>query len=95
MRKIRLAEAGFSFFSAASFASAARLARHKLSRQTVTKMFENERGVIVIDSPTKMRKRRHRTIRVPHPVYLRKFGSITKAMRRKVPTAARVGRGTM
>jgi len=56
-------------------------ARHKLSRQTVTKMFENESGIIVMDSPTKMRKRRHRTIRVPHPVYLRKFGSITKAMR--------------
>jgi hypothetical protein len=58
-------------------------ARHKLSRQTVTKIFENESGVIVIDSPTKMRKRRHRTIRIPYVVYRRKFGTITKAMRKR------------
>ena len=57
-------------------------ARHKLSRQTVTKMFENERGAIVIDSPTKLRKRRHRTIRIPHAVYLRVLGTITKAIRK-------------
>ena len=55
--------------------------RHKLPRQTVTKLFENESGIIVIDSPTKMRKRRHRTIRIPYVVYRRKFGTITNAMR--------------
>jgi hypothetical protein len=67
-------------------------ARHRLSRQTVTKMFENERGVIVIDSPTKMRKRRHRTIRIPDAVYRRKFGSITKAMRKGPSRLARMPR---
>jgi hypothetical protein len=58
-------------------------ARHKLSRQTITSMFENERGVIVIDRPTKMRKRHHRTIRIPDAVYRRKFGTITRACRKR------------
>jgi len=69
--------------------------RHKLSRQTVTKMFENERGVIIIDSPTKMRKRRHRTIRIPNVVYRRKFGTITRAMRKRPSALVRKRRGTL
>jgi hypothetical protein len=64
-------------------------ARHKLSRQTITAMFENERGVIILDCPTMMRKRRHRTIRIPDAVYRRKFGTITKAMRERSSRLAR------
>jgi transcriptional regulator GlxA family with amidase domain len=41
------------------------------SRQTITRMFENEPGVIVIKSPTRMNKRRYRSIRIPHAVYER------------------------
>jgi hypothetical protein len=52
-----------------------------LSRQKVTAMFENESGVIIIESPTRMRKRRHRTIRIPRAVYLRVLGRVVKAMR--------------
>lgn len=53
-----------------------------LSRQKVTTMFENESGVIIIESPEKMRKRKHRTIRIPRAVYLRVLGRVVKAMRK-------------
>jgi hypothetical protein len=41
------------------------------SRQTVTKMFENETGVIVVRRPEKLHKRSYRSIRIPHPVFER------------------------
>lgn len=41
------------------------------SRQTVTKLFENEPGVIVIERPEQMRKRKYRSIRIPRGVYER------------------------
>lgn len=40
-------------------------------RDTVTKLFENEPGVIILNRPTKMNKRRYRSIRIPPPVYER------------------------
>src|SRR6185437_11873588 len=35
------------------------------SRQIVTRLFENEPGVIILERPTKMNKRRYRSIRIP------------------------------
>jgi len=43
----------------------------KLSRQTVTRMFEQEKGVIVLDRKSRMHKRGYRTLRIPRHVYER------------------------
>ena len=42
-----------------------------LSRNTVTRLFEHEPGVIVLERPERMHKRSYRTIRIPHAVYER------------------------
>lgn len=42
-----------------------------MSRRTVTRLFEAERGVIVLDRPTEMNKRRYRSLRIPRAVYER------------------------
>lgn len=42
-----------------------------LSRRTVTRMFEVERGVIVLEREEKTHKRRYRSIRIPRAVYER------------------------
>ncbi len=43
-----------------------------LSARTVTKLFENERGVIVYESDNVLyKKRRYRTIKIPRHVYER------------------------
>lgn len=47
---------------------------HNLSRWTVTRLYENETGVLVLEAPAGQRRkrgRRYRTIRVPRNVYLR------------------------
>lgn len=49
----------------------------KLSRMSVTRLFENEPGVIVIGSPERMHKRKYRSIRIPHHVYERVIGQLT------------------
>jgi len=41
------------------------------SRQTVTRVFEREHGVIALECPERMHKRRYRTIRIPGAVYER------------------------
>jgi hypothetical protein len=41
------------------------------SRDTITKLFEHERGVLIIERPEKSHKRRYRTIRIPREVYER------------------------
>lgn len=41
------------------------------SRQTVTRMFERERGVLVMGRPESLHKRRYRSIRIPRSVYER------------------------
>jgi AraC-like DNA-binding protein len=48
-----------------------------LSPQTITRMFENESGVIILERPETMHKRRHRSIRIPRPVYERVIRKIT------------------
>jgi len=42
-----------------------------LSRQTVTRLFENEPGVTILERPERMHKRRYRSIRIPRAVYER------------------------
>jgi hypothetical protein len=41
------------------------------SRQTITRMFEHEPGVMVLKRPETMHKRGYRTIRIPRTVYER------------------------
>ncbi|MGB7134229.1 MAG: hypothetical protein WBD46_03015 [Acidobacteriaceae bacterium] len=41
------------------------------SRQTITRMFECEAGVIVLKRPEAMHKRSYRTIRIPRRVFER------------------------
>ena len=41
------------------------------SRQTVTRMFEKEPGVIVVKRPETLRKRSYRSIRIPRAVFER------------------------
>jgi HSP20 family molecular chaperone IbpA len=48
------------------------------SPQTITVMFENEPGVIILERPEKMHKRRYRSIRIPRGVYSRVMLRITK-----------------
>jgi hypothetical protein len=42
-----------------------------LSRQTVTRMFEGEKGVLIVARPETLRKRGYRNIRIPRAVYER------------------------
>ena len=42
-----------------------------LSRQTVTRIFEKEPGVIVLNRPETMNKKKYRSIRIPRAVYER------------------------
>jgi hypothetical protein len=48
-----------------------------LSRQTVTRMFEKEPGVIVLERPGKMHKRKYVTLRIPRHVYERVIGRLS------------------
>jgi predicted DNA-binding transcriptional regulator AlpA len=41
------------------------------SRQTVTRLFEHERGVLVLGRPESLHKRSYRSIRIPRAVYER------------------------
>jgi hypothetical protein len=47
------------------------------SRQTITRMFENQKGVLVIERPETLHKRKHRSIRIPRAVYERVLRRIT------------------
>jgi hypothetical protein len=46
------------------------------SRGTVTRMFERERGVLILGRPESMHKRRYRSIRIPRAVYERVLASL-------------------
>jgi hypothetical protein len=48
-----------------------------LSRQTVTRMFEHEKGVLIVERPETMHKKKHRTIRIPCAVYERVIARLT------------------
>jgi len=41
------------------------------SRRTITRMFEEEKGVLILERPEKMHKRGYRSIRIPRAVYER------------------------
>jgi hypothetical protein len=41
------------------------------SRQTVTRIFEKEKGVLILEHLEKMHKRGYRSIRIPRAVYER------------------------
>jgi hypothetical protein len=47
-----------------------------LSRQTVTELFEHERGVLILPRPETMHKRRYRSLRIPRAVYERVIGRL-------------------
>ena len=47
-----------------------------LSRQTVTEMFEHERGVLILGRPETMHKRRYRSLRIPRAIYERVIGRL-------------------
>ncbi len=42
-----------------------------LSERTVTKIFENERGVLIYEVPRLRKRKSYRTIRIPRHVYER------------------------
>jgi len=48
-----------------------------LSRDTITRMFQTEPGVIVINRPSANHKRRYRSIRIPRAVYERVLRKVT------------------
>jgi hypothetical protein len=41
------------------------------SRQIITRLFERERGVIILERPERTHKRCYRSIRIPRAVYAR------------------------
>jgi len=47
------------------------------SERTVTRMFEAERGVLILERPETMHKRRYRSIRIPRAVFERVVRKIT------------------
>jgi hypothetical protein len=47
------------------------------SRRKVIRMFERERGVIILDNPETLHKRRYRTIRIPRAVLNRVLARYT------------------
>jgi transcriptional regulator GlxA family with amidase domain len=49
-----------------------------LSRRTVTRLFENEQGVIILERPEKLHKRSYRSIRIPRHVYERVIRRMTR-----------------
>lgn len=48
-----------------------------LSRQTVTRMFQHERGVLIVGCSEKLHKSKYRSIRIPRAVYERVIGRIS------------------
>jgi hypothetical protein len=46
------------------------------SRNTIIRLFQNERGVIVLVRPSALHKRRYRSIRIPRAVYERVIGRL-------------------
>jgi hypothetical protein len=48
-----------------------------LSRQTVIRIFEKERGVLILRRPESMHKRPYRSLRIPRAVYERVVNRLT------------------
>jgi hypothetical protein len=51
-------------------------ARYKLHRTTVTKLFQNEPGVLRLGHGSRNGKRQHYTLRIPESVALRVLGRL-------------------
>jgi len=47
------------------------------SRDTITRLFEGEPGVLVVARPETTHKRRYRSIRIPRDVYERVISGLT------------------
>jgi predicted transcriptional regulator len=47
------------------------------SRSTITRMFEAEKGVVILQRPEKVHKRSYRSIRIPRTVFARVVGRLT------------------
>lgn len=47
------------------------------SRNTVIRVFERERGVLILERPERLHKRRYRSIRILRAVYERVIGKLT------------------
>jgi AraC-like DNA-binding protein len=47
------------------------------SRRTVTRLFEKERGVLILERPESLHKRGYRSIRIPRPVFERVVQRLT------------------
>ena len=47
------------------------------SRGTITRLFEHERGVLILGRPELLHKRRYRSIRIPKAVYERVVHQLT------------------
>jgi hypothetical protein len=43
----------------------------KVSRDTITKMFADQPGIVDLGSPERLHKRRYRVLRIPHAVFNR------------------------
>jgi len=43
---------------------------------TITRMFEREKGVLILKRPERMHKRSYRSIRIPRAVYERVIGAL-------------------
>lgn len=48
------------------------------SRQTVTRLFEAEEGILVLSRPETMHKRSYRSIRIPRHVYERVIRKVSQ-----------------
>ena len=48
-----------------------------LSRQTIIRLFQNERGVIILERRERTHKRSYRSIRIPRSVYERVVNRLT------------------
>jgi transcriptional regulator GlxA family with amidase domain len=46
------------------------------SIRTITRLFQSEPGIITIARPSKMNKRRYRSVRIPRVVYERVIGRL-------------------
>lgn len=47
-----------------------------LSVRTVTRVFAKERGVLILERPATLHKRKYRSIRIPRAVYERVIGKL-------------------
>ena len=47
------------------------------SRSTMTRIFEREWGIIMLNRPESMHKRRYRSIRIPRAAFARVIGGLT------------------